>query len=67
MKLHTIRFCKIFPTRVDFLINLYKTPKEKFKFLFIGADNNKVNESRNDGVKKLFVLDMTLKRMIFLV
>lgn len=56
------RFYGVLPARVDFLINMYKLPKEKCSLLLMGADDeyvekalneNKINKTRNRlGVAK---------------
>lgn len=43
------KFYGVLPARVDFLINMYKIPKEKVELLVMGADDDKVKEAWNDS------------------
>jgi glycosyltransferase involved in cell wall biosynthesis len=45
------KFYGVLPARVDFLINMYKIPKEKVDLLVMGADDDKVKEAWNDSLR----------------
>lgn len=49
---YTIKFYGVLPARVDWLMNMYKLPKEKCELLVMGADDDKVQEASNPEVKK---------------
>ena len=42
---YTKKFYGVLPARVDFLINIYKLPKEKCELLVMGADDDKIEEA----------------------
>lgn len=45
----TSKFYGVLPARVDFLIDVYKVPKNKVDLLVMGVDDEKVKEIRNNG------------------
>lgn len=45
---YTSKFYGVMPSRVDFLINIYKTPIKKTELLVMGADDEKIAEVQND-------------------
>lgn len=47
---YTTKFYGVLPARVDFLINMYKLPKEKVELLVMGADDEAVKKVKNDEV-----------------
>lgn len=47
---YTTKFYGVLPARVDFLINMYKLPKEKVELLVMGADDEAVAKVKNDEV-----------------
>ena len=54
---HTIepyvtKFYGVLPARVDWLINVYKLPKEKCELLVMGADDEKVLEAKQIEIKE---------------
>jgi glycosyltransferase involved in cell wall biosynthesis len=49
---YTAKFYGVLPARVDFLIDVYKIPKEKVELLMMGADDELVIKAANPDVKK---------------
>jgi len=48
---YTKKFYGVIPTRVDFLRDVYKLPKEKIELLVMGADDEKVTEAKDPDIK----------------
>ena len=46
---YTTKFYGVLPARVDWLIDMYKLPKEKCELLVMGADDDKVQEAHEGG------------------
>lgn len=44
---YTEKFYGVMPSRVDFLTNIYKTPKKKTKLLVMGGDDEKITNAQN--------------------
>lgn len=44
---YTEKFYGVMPARVDFLTEIYKTPKEKTELLVMGGDDTKIAEAKN--------------------
>ena len=49
---YTEKFYGVLPARVDFLVNMYKLPKEKCELLVMGADDDLVEKANHPEVKK---------------
>lgn len=49
---YTIKFYGVLPARVDFLINMYKLPKEKCDLLVMGADDELVQKAKMEKEEK---------------
>lgn len=49
---YTTKFYGVLPARVDWLVNMYKLPKEKCELLVMGADDDKVKEASNPEIRK---------------
>jgi len=49
---YTTRFYGVLPARVDFLMEIYKLPKEKVELLVMGAEDDKVQQARSEKVKR---------------
>lgn len=49
---YTTKFYGVMPARVDWLLDMYKLPKDKCELLVMGADDDKVKEANNPEVKK---------------
>ncbi|HZK54105.1 MAG TPA: glycosyltransferase [Desulfosporosinus sp.] len=64
---YTTKFYGVLPARVDFLVDLYSLPKEKVKFLAMGADDEKVEEAQNEIVKKAIRAKYYIKEDDFLI
>lgn len=52
VKPYTTKFYGVLPARVDWLIDMYKLPKDKCELLVMGADDDKVKEAYKPEVKK---------------
>ena len=46
---YTEKFYGVLPARVDFLINMYKNPKEKVELLIMGADDESVEKAEGSA------------------
>lgn len=46
---YTKKFYGVLPARVDWLVNMYKLPKEKCELLVMGADDDKVKDALDGG------------------
>jgi glycosyltransferase involved in cell wall biosynthesis len=64
---YTTKFYGVLPARVDFLKNIYKVPKEKVELLVMGADDDKVKEVKELGVKKEIREKYNIKEDDFLI
>lgn len=49
---YTEKFYGVMPSRVDFLANIYKIPKEKIELLLMGADDDKINFEKKELINK---------------
>jgi len=49
---YTTKFYGVLPARVDFLIDIYKLPKDKCELLVLGADDNRVAEAAKPLVRQ---------------
>lgn len=49
---YTEKFYGVLPARVNWLINIYKLPKEKCELLVMGADDDKVIEAKSPAISK---------------
>lgn len=49
---YTTKFYGVLPARVDFLVDVYKLPKEKVELLVMGADDELVEKAMNPNVKR---------------
>jgi 1,2-diacylglycerol 3-alpha-glucosyltransferase len=61
------KFYGVLPARVDFLVNIYKLPKNKIDLLVMGADDEKVEEANNDFVRKEIRNKYNIKSDDFLI
>ncbi len=52
IEIYTTKFYGVLPARVDWLVNMYKLPKEKCELLVMGADDDKVKEASNPEIRK---------------
>lgn len=48
-KKYTDKFYGVLPARVDFLVDVYKLPKEKVELLVMGADDDEVISAQNES------------------
>lgn len=49
---YTKKFYGVLPARVDWLVDMYKLPKDKCELLVMGADDDKVKEARKPEVRE---------------
>lgn len=49
---YTKKFYGVLPVRVDFLVDIYKLPKEKCELLVMGADDELVEKAKKSGAKE---------------
>lgn len=49
---YTTKFYGVLPARVDWLVNMYKLPKDKCELLVMGADDDKIEEASNPEIRK---------------
>ena len=49
---YVTKFYGVTPARVDFLVNMYNLPKQKVELLAMGADDEKVEETKNENIRK---------------
>lgn len=49
---HTSKFYGVLPARVDFLVDVYKLPKEKVELLVMGADDERVQQTAHPQVRR---------------
>lgn len=49
---YTTKFYGVLPARVDFLKDIYKLPDEKCELLVMGADDDKVAEAKQPGIRE---------------
>ncbi|MCD8328858.1 MAG: glycosyltransferase family 4 protein [Ruminococcus sp.] len=49
---YTTKFYGVLPARVDFLKDVYKLPPEKCELLVMGADDEKVMEAKQPGIRQ---------------
>ena len=52
MESYVIKFWGVLPARVDFLIDMYKLPREKVDLLVMGADDEAVRSAADLGLRK---------------
>lgn len=45
------KFYGVLPTRVDFLVNIYKVPRSKCELLVMGVDDEKLNRVKSNNVR----------------
>lgn len=64
---YALKFYGVLPARVDFLINVYKIPPNKVKLLVMGADDEKVSEARQPGVRKIIREKYSISEDDFLI
>lgn len=67
MEPYTIKFYGVLPSRVNFLVDLYKLSKEKVDLLVMGADDEKVEEAKNEIIKKDIRVKYNIKDDDFLI
>lgn len=61
------KFYGVLPARVEWLINMYKLPKEKCELLVMGADDDKILEAKNEHAREKIREKYKVKEEDFLV
>lgn len=64
---YVTKFYGVLPARVDFLINMYKLPKEKVELLVMGADDDLVEEAIKKNARKIIRKKYDISDDVFLV
>lgn len=64
---YTEKFYGVIPARVDFLIDIYKLPKEKIELLVMGADDDKVKEIKNVEIISKLKESFNIKQSDFVI
>jgi 1,2-diacylglycerol 3-alpha-glucosyltransferase len=64
---YTTKFYGVLPARVDFLKNVYKLPADKIELLVMGADDEKVAEAKDTGVKRAIREKLNINQNDFLI
>ena len=64
---YTSKFYGVLPARVDFLINIYKLPRNKCELLIMGADDEKVFMSRNSNIRQQIRNELGISESDFLI
>ena len=64
---YTSKFYGVLPARVDFLINIYKLPRNKCELLLMGADDEKVFMSRNSNIRQQIRNELGISESDFLI
>lgn len=64
---YVTKFFGVLPARVDFLKNVYKLPEKKIELLVMGADDDKVKESKDEGIKNSIREKYNIKPNDFLI
>lgn len=67
IKPYTEKFYGVLPARVEFLNKIYKVPKEKIELLVMGADDEKVEEAKNENIKREIREKYKIKNDDFLI
>jgi len=64
---YTTKFYGVLPARIDFLKKLYKLPAERIELLLMGADDDKVQETKDPHVRKEIREKHNIKEDDFLI
>ncbi|SKA09587.1 glycosyltransferase family 4 protein [Selenihalanaerobacter shriftii] len=64
---YTEKFYGVLPARVDFLTNIYKTPKKKTKLLLMGADDEKIKFNKEDSINNSLRKEYNIAKDDFLI
>ena len=64
---YTTKFYGVLPARVDFLIDIYKLPKEKVELLVMGAEDEKVAVARDENIKRAIREEYNIREEDFLI
>ena len=60
-------FYGVLPSRVDFLIDVYRLPKEKCELLVMGADDELVDQAKDSGIRTIIRNEYGIKSDEFLI
>lgn len=64
---YTTKFYGVLPSRVNFLIEMYKLPPEKVELLVMGSDDEMVEKAKNPSIKNNIRKQYNVKSNDFLV
>jgi len=64
---YTTKFYGVLPARVDFLIDMYKLPKNKVELLVMGADDELVTAVHQEGVREAIREELGIVKDDFLI
>ena len=64
---YAIKFYGVLPARVDFLIDMYKIPKEKVELLVMGMDDESVSLAKNETTMRVIREKYHIKPEEFLI
>ena len=64
---YTEKFYGVLPARVDFLVDLYKLPKDKCELLVMGADDERVKSAADPQVKEIIRKKYNINQNDFLI
>jgi 1,2-diacylglycerol 3-alpha-glucosyltransferase len=64
---YTTVFWGVLPARVEFLVNMYRLPKEKVKLLVMGAEDEKVEEAKDENLRNSIRDKYNIKKDDFLI
>lgn len=64
---YTNKFYGVMPSRVNFLVDMYKIPQEKVELLVMGAEDDKVIEAKEEVSRNLIRKELDIKDNDFLI
>lgn len=64
---YTEKFYGVIPARVEFLNDIYRLPKEKTELLVMGADDEKIEEAKNEEVVTKIKTELNLNESDFVI
>lgn len=64
---YTTKFYGVLPARVDWLVNMYKLPKNKCELLAMGADDDKIKEVEQENAREVIRKKHNIDKSDFLI
>jgi 1,2-diacylglycerol 3-alpha-glucosyltransferase len=64
---YTTMFWGVLPARMDFLVNMYDLPKEKVGLLVMGAEDEKVEEAKDENLRNSIRAKFNINQDDFLI